>query len=140
MIWYSLPSILTSVPPYLGIRTTSPTLTLKAIILPLSSIFPVPSAITPLTFSIDRILTAVSSAGTTLNFPPGYAKAFKYALAVELAPLFGKNIANYPGVIKIAQDSFADIKRANQTLPSMRVSRNFSDAGTQGYGDWRSWP
>src|SRR6185436_4288257 len=43
-ILYSLPSSLTSVPPYLLTRTRSPTLTSKGIFLPLSSTLPVPSA------------------------------------------------------------------------------------------------
>lgn len=106
----------------------------------LVTLWPVPNAVTPLTFSIDRLLTAVASVGTTVSYPPGYAKAFKYALAVELAPYFGKSIAQYPDVMKTALDSFSDIKRANQTLASMPISRNFSDAGLYGGYNWRAWP
>jgi hypothetical protein len=48
---------------------------------------------------------------TLLNFPPGYARAFVYNLAVELAPQYGAQIP--PAVAKIATDSLAMIKTAN---------------------------
>lgn len=76
-------------------------------------VWPVPSAVTPLTFSTDRVLTAISSAGAALSFPPGYAMAFKYKLAVMLAPLFGKKMRDYPDVVSIANSTFGDICRAN---------------------------
>jgi hypothetical protein len=48
---------------------------------------------------------------TLLNFPPGYARAFRFNLAVELAGEFGAQIP--PDVAKIATDSLAMIKTAN---------------------------
>lgn len=48
---------------------------------------------------------------TLLNFPPGYARAFRYNLAVELAPEFGAQIP--PAVAKVATDSLAMIKTMN---------------------------
>jgi hypothetical protein len=80
----------------------------------LVTIFPVPSAVVPITLSLDRLLTAVSSASQSISYPPGYAMVFKYKLAIMLAPVFGKKITNYPDVVKIATESFADIARANK--------------------------
>lgn len=80
----------------------------------LVTLWPVPSAVVPLTFSIDRILTAISSAAATLNFPLGYAMAFKYKLAIMLAPMFGKKLKDYPDIVQIANDSFGAICRVNQ--------------------------
>lgn len=80
----------------------------------LVTLYPTPSAVTPITWTMDRVLSAVSSAGTTLSFPPGYAMVFKYKLAVMLAPMFGKKIRDYPDVVQIANESFADISRANK--------------------------
>jgi hypothetical protein len=48
---------------------------------------------------------------TILNFPPGYARAFRYNLAVELAPEFGAQIS--PAVMKVATESLAAIKTMN---------------------------
>ncbi len=54
---------------------------------------------------------------TVLNFPPGYARAFVYNLAVELAPQFGAQVPQ--AVAKVATDSLAMIKLAN--APDLRL-------------------
>lgn len=48
---------------------------------------------------------------TLLNFPPGYALAFRYNLAIQLAAEFGAQIP--PAVAKIATDSLATVKTMN---------------------------
>lgn len=87
--------------------------------LALVTLWPVPSQVAPITFSIDNQLAAVTNASTAISFPPGYAMVFKYKLAVMLAPLFGRKMTAYPDVMKIANESFADICRANKTLTLM---------------------
>lgn len=86
----------------------------------LVTLWPVPSAVTALTFSIDGQLTAISSVGTTISFPPGYANAFRYKLGVMLMPYFGKKAVDFPDIVQIANDSFADICRANKKLTMMQ--------------------
>jgi hypothetical protein len=103
----------------------------------LVTLYPVPSSIVPVTFSIDRVLTEASTAATVLSLPPGYLKALRYALAIELAPWFGKKILNYPEIVKMAATSFANIKRANRTLSLMRVDPAYGD-GYSGGDDWRT--
>lgn len=93
----------------------------------LVTLWPVPSAITALTFSIDRVLTQIATLATVLSFPPGYLKAFKYALAIELAPLFGKKIADFPDIVAIASLSFGNIKRANKKVHLMTCDPAYSD-------------
>jgi hypothetical protein len=83
------------------------------------TLWPVPSQIAPITFSIDTQLSAVTSAGASISFPPGYAMVFKYKLAIMLAPLFGRKMTEYPDVARIAAESFADICRANKKLTVM---------------------
>jgi hypothetical protein len=46
-----------------------------------------------------------------LNLPPGYERALKYALAIELAPEFGKSAS--PEIVAIANNAKAAIKRNN---------------------------
>lgn len=48
---------------------------------------------------------------TLLNFPPGYGRAFRYNLAIELAPEFGAQIP--PEVSQIAASSLATIRTMN---------------------------
>lgn len=85
----------------------------------LVTLWPVPNAITPITFSIDRILSQITDVNTTISFPEGYAKAFKYCLGVELAPLYGKRITDYPTVLETRNTIMGNIKRANKKLRVM---------------------
>lgn len=102
----------------------------------LITLWPVPNAIIPITFSIDRVLTNVASAATTLTYPIGYAKAFKYKLGVELAPLFGKKIANYPDVLAIQKETWANIKRANKTPAVLSYDSALLNSPSNGYPDY----
>lgn len=105
----------------------------------LVTLWPVPNAVTPITFSIDRLLTQITSAAAAITFPPGYAKAFKYCLGVELAPLFGKKIANYPDVVAIYKETFGNVKRSNNKQRTMTFDPAYGDS-TYGAPDWfRGW-
>lgn len=102
----------------------------------LVTLWPVPQSIFSITFSIDLLLASVPTAATVLQFPPGYMKGFKYALGVELAPVFGKHITEFPDIVAIANTTMGNIKRTNKRLRVMRVAPEYSD----GYGtvyDWR---
>ena len=48
---------------------------------------------------------------TSLTFPPGYLRAFRYCLACEIAPEFG--VEPPPQVVKVAISSKRDLKRIN---------------------------
>ncbi len=102
----------------------------------LITLWPVPNAIIPITWSIDRVLTAVTNAATSISFPPGYAKAFKYTMGVELAPVFGKKIANYPDVVDIQKKTFGDIKRANQVPKALQYDSSLLSSPSNGYPDY----
>lgn len=80
----------------------------------LLTLWPVPSAIFPVTLTIDRVFETVDSINDSIAFPQGYAKVFSYRLAVELASMFGVKLSKYPQVVQIATDSFANLKRANK--------------------------
>jgi len=94
------------------------------------TLWPVPSAITAVTFPIDRVLTQITVAGAAVSFPTGYAMAFTYKLAIMLAPVFGKKITEYPDVVQIANESFADICRANKKVRLLRCAPEYSDSGS----------
>jgi len=83
------------------------------------TLWPVPNQVIPVTFSLMGQLSSVSSAGASIAYPPGYALAFRYKLAVMLAPFFGKKISQYPDVVALSNEYFADICRANKTLTLM---------------------
>lgn len=100
------------------------------------TLWPVPNAIIPITWSIDRVLTAVSSAATSISFPPGYAKAFKYTMGVELAPVFGKTISQFPDVVSIQKQTLGNIKRANQQPRPLMYDNSFVNTPSNGYPDY----
>ena len=77
------------------------------------TLWPVPSQVVSMTFTMNRLLTEAATAATVISFPPGYEEAFEYNLAVRLAPLFGKTAS--PEVQRMAMESFADVKRSNRT-------------------------
>ena len=56
-------------------------------------------------------LTQPATLATTLSFPPGYLRAFRYNLACELAPEFGEEPS--PQVQRIAMYSKRNLKRIN---------------------------
>lgn len=71
-------------------------------------------------------LTQADGLSTQLYFPPGYARAFTYNLALEIAPEFG--IEPSPQVKRIAMSSKRNIKRINNpddlmSLPYMLVAK-----------------
>ena len=69
---------------------------------------------------------------TMLNFPPGYARAFVYNLALELAPQFGAQV--HPAVAKIAVESLATVK--TQNAPNLNL---ISDLQTNPAGyNWKA--
>lgn len=73
-------------------------------------IWPVPSLAMPLTLTMQRVLPPLTLA-STIDYPPGYAKALRYGLAVELLPEYGMQPS--PLLIEMARSSKATIKRAN---------------------------
>lgn len=101
-------------------------------------LWPVPSVAAPFTFSSSRILTPITNAGAIISFPPGYAKAFKWVLAVELAPYFGKQASD--DVKSIARDAYASIKRANKEAAILQFDSTLQQPrvwpGGSGYGYW----
>lgn len=103
----------------------------------LLTLWPVPDTAAPFTFSADRILTGIVNAGTTISYPPGYAKAFRMVLAVELAPYFGKQASE--DVKSIARDAYASIKRANKKPVLLQFDRTLREGARRvyrGYGTW----
>ena len=72
-------------------------------------------------------LTQSANLATSLQFPPGYMRAFTYNLAMEIAPEFG--VEPSPQVQRIAMTSKRNLKRVNNpddvmTLPSGILSKN----------------
>ena len=74
-------------------------------------IYPVPSRVLEFHFVSVEKLTEPATLQTVLAFPPGYLRAFRYNLAMELAPEFGVEPSQQ--VQRIAMTSKRDLKRIN---------------------------
>ena len=76
-------------------------------------VYPVPTKALEWHFISVTELTAPASLSTSLTFPPGYLRAFKYNLACEIANEFG--VEPPPNVARIAMTSKRNLKRINNT-------------------------
>jgi hypothetical protein len=82
--------------------------------------YPTPDATyTVIVYGPDEALPFVQSLDTVISMPPGWAKALRYNLALELAPEYGK--AATEAIIVPAVDAKSWIKRATQALETMSV-------------------
>jgi hypothetical protein len=86
-------------------------------------------------YSWQPLTTFPDLATTDLIFPPGYAQALRYNLAVLLSPEFDTQLK--PEVAAIAAASLAALKDINLPAPILRCDPGLSGTGTSQY-DWRS--
>lgn len=62
-----------------------------------------------------KTISQVASSSTTISLPPGYERAIKYNLAIELAPEYGISVSDE--VAYIAKESKKDIENINAPKP-----------------------
>lgn len=74
-------------------------------------LWPVPTAANKLVLYSRKPLTAFASTATTVTLPPGYSRALKYNLAIDLAAEY--SMEPPASVVAIAERSLANIKRRN---------------------------
>lgn len=82
-------------------------------------LYPVPAAADKLALYLWKQLDAALTLGTSLSLPPGYLRALRFNLAVELAPEFG--VATPEWVAAIARESKAAIKAQNIKPQAMEI-------------------
>jgi hypothetical protein len=90
-------------------------------------VYPVPTKVLEWHFVSVEELTQPALLSTTLAFPPGYLRAFRYNLACELAPEFG--VEPSLTVSRIAMTSKRNLKRINN--PDDIMSLPYSIVGTR---------
>jgi hypothetical protein len=90
-------------------------------------VYPVPTKALEWHFVSVTELTQPALLSTTLSFPPGYLRAFKYNLASEIAAEFG--VEPSPTVARIAMASKRNLKRINN--PDDIMSLPYSIVGTR---------
>ena len=83
------------------------------------TVFPVPTKTLEWHIVSVEKLTEVTNVATDIAFPPGYIRAFRYNLAMELAPEFG--VEPSPQVMRIAMTSKRNLKRINNPDDVMAI-------------------
>ena len=82
-------------------------------------VYPVPTKVLEWHFISVEELTQPATLTTTLAFPPGYLRAFRYNLACEIAAEFG--VEPPPTVARIAMTSKRNLKRINNPDDIMSI-------------------
>ena len=90
-------------------------------------VYPVPLRTIEFHFVSIEELTQPVNLATTLAFPPGYLRCFRYNLACEMAPEFG--VEPSPQVKRIAMTSKRNLKRVNN--PGDVMALPYSIVGTR---------
>jgi hypothetical protein len=96
-----------------SIQTTFPTVLYDNGNYPLRTInlWPIPNMEQTITLWLWQPLLDLSDLDGEVTFPPGYERAFRFCLAVELAPEFGKEVS--PTVAATAVRAKAELKSLN---------------------------
>lgn len=109
----------TGMPLALWVETSHPLMKLN--------LWPIPSAADTLVLYTWLQLGRFAATSTTVDLPPGYARAIRYNLAKELAPEFG--VALSAEALSIADESKSTLKRMNHQSSYLQ-----SDIGAAGSG------
>lgn len=83
--------------------------------------WPKPSAAKTIVLHSWKELTQLATSSTDVEFPPGYYRALRYNLAVEIAPEYGQEAS--PTIASIANEAKANIKRANRKVELLSVDQ-----------------
>lgn len=89
------------------------------------AIYPVPTRVLEWHFISFEELTNPTNLADTLAFPPGYLRAFRYNLAVEIATEFG--VEPPARVVRIADVAKRNIQRINAPIDTMAMPYSLMD-------------
>jgi hypothetical protein len=93
-------------------------------------IWPKPSAAIPLTLSVNMQFTALSTGASSIAYPPGYSKALRYCLAVDLSAEFKIPL---PKIVEdTAISELADIQGVNLQQQVSTFDPALTGGGTVG--------
>lgn len=95
------------------------------------TVYPVPSSAVEMHISSIEQLVQPATLLTEMVLPPGYLRAFRHNLALELSAEFGKTPA--PGVIVGAQKSLAAVQRNNTPLDTLLMPSGMPGCGGGSY-------
>jgi hypothetical protein len=98
------------------------------------TLFPIPTGPANIVLWLREPLADLTNIDADVNYPPGYERAFRFNLAVELAAEFGKSCA--PEVIAKAEAAILQIERLNSVPMYMKGDGGMSRSGRNRYFNW----
>ena len=98
------------------------------------TLFPIPTGPANIVLWLREPLADLTNIDAEVNYPPGYERAFRFNLAVELASEFGKTCS--PELLGKAEASILQIERLNSTPMYMRGDGGMSRSGRNRYFNW----
>jgi hypothetical protein len=90
--------------------------------------WPVPNTANTFTLSSNQLLTEPATLQTTLSMPPGYYRAMRLNLAVELSGRYGRTLS--PVTLRMASTSLGDLRRLNKRTPVARFDEALLQSGS----------
>lgn len=100
------------------------------------TLWPVPNAASSITLTTNLQFTPIANTATVLSYPPGYSRALRYGLAIDLAGEFGLPVPQV--VLEVARSSKGAIKRANIQPRVSRADPALMDRGCYSLGQFLS--
>lgn len=88
-------------------------------------LYPLPASAYTLFLLSEKVLSSISSLDTVISLPPGWERALKYNLSIEMAPEYGQPVAQE--VLAIAVESRSAISSAIMRNKSLDVPRNLNN-------------
>lgn len=82
-------------------------------------LYPVPGSALPVTLWVERPLIRLYASTDEVALPPGYFRALRYGLALELAPEY--QVSAGPDVMRIASSAKRNLKAANSRTPTLQA-------------------
>ena len=116
------------------LENTQPTAYYYDATMPTGSLFvwPVPTdAANDLVLYVSAVLAQFATPTTSYTMAPGYAKALRTNLALELAPEFGRPVT--PGILQMAGDALTAVKRANMPMMDLGIDPALVPVGRDRY-------
>jgi hypothetical protein len=98
------------------------------------TLFPIPSGPANIVLWLREPLIDLDDIDAEVMYPPGYERAFRFNLAVELAAEFGKTCS--PEVIARANNSINELQRLNSVPMYLRGDGGMSRSGRNRYFNW----
>ena len=99
----------------------------------LVTLYPVPADVMPITLSMRRILDSIPDLSTVLIYPPGYLLYMRYALAILMAPDYGRTVAQE--IRDVHNVAKGNISRAN--IPRRYAKFDSALLGDGGGANWQ---